>query len=474
MINSFFLSKNGLSLNEFYKIVIKNGEYTLSFSLSKEVKDQVVQSRRTLESLISSNKVIYGVNTGFGNLVNHIIGINDQFLLQKNLIMSHSVGRGDSLPEDITRGALLLLINSLSKGKSGIRIETLLTLISLLNSQLKPIIPSLGSLGASGDLAPLAHLALILLGSGLVKTQQGDIISGNKALNLLKLSPLKLEAKEGLALINGTHFMTSSLLLAIRNSINAIIIADVNIALLVEVMAGNINAFNEKLLENRPFLGQLESSRIVCDLLIDSTNILESKVIQDAYSIRCSPQVHGAIRDTLYYILQQVKIELNSVTDNPIIIDNNNIYSGGLFHGEPISLLSDFLAIALTELASISERRINRLLDPSLNRNLPPFLIKSSGLNSGLMIVQYTVASIVSHMRHLASPNSIDNISVSANQEDHVSMGLHAALKAYECSKLILEILSGELFCLRQALGFRDNQRFSPKIKKIYKKLSDF
>lgn len=471
-MKNFILTSQGLSFSAFVDLVRNTSTENPKLQLSNDIIQKIQQGRDVINILLSSKKTIYGINTGFGDLVSKSISVADLSQLQYNLILSHAVGLGPLLSQEIVRGALLLLINSLSKGKSGIRLETINILIALFNENLIPIVPKYGSLGASGDLAPLAHIALVLLGLGNVKTPENTIITGLDALNRVHLNPQKLEAKEGLALINGTHFMTATLLLAVYDLQRYVNLADINVAMCLEALEGNANAFNETLLSLRPYRGGLESAKIIRTIINESKLIARTKTIQDGYSIRCSPQVHGIVRDTLSFVSNQLEIELNAVTDNPIILDKDNVYSGGLFHGEPISMSADFLGIAVAELGSIAERRINRLLDPNLNKGLPPFLINASGLNSGLMIVQYTIASIVSENRHLSLPNSIDNIPVSAQQEDFVSMGLHAALKVRTMVDNLVFILAGELLCLRQALAYKERDQLSPITQKIFNILS--
>ena len=395
-MKNFVLTLQGLSFSAFIGLVRHTSRELPQLQLSDEVVQNIQQGRETINTILSSKKITYGINTGFGVLVSKNIPPNDLAQLQHNLILSHAVGLGPALPPEIVRGAMLLLINSLSKGKSGIRLETLNYLITLFNTNLIPVVPEYGSLGASGDLAPLAHVALVLLGQGSVRTPENTFISGLEALQRLHLNPLVLEAKEGLALINGTHFMTATLLLAVSDLQRFVTIADLNVAMCLEALEGNPNAFDERLLSLRPYPGQFESAKIVRTIIQASNIIAHTKTVQDCYSIRCVPQVHGAVRDTLSFVLNQLQIELNAVTDNPIILDKDTVFSGGLFHGEPISMSADFLGIAIAELGSIAERRINRLLDPTINKVLPAFLINASGLNSGLMIVQYTIASIVS------------------------------------------------------------------------------
>ncbi|MFX0061248.1 MAG: histidine ammonia-lyase [Candidatus Hermodarchaeota archaeon] len=439
--------------------------------LSEEAKNKVLEARRIVESLIQQKKVVYGVSTGFGILCNTIIPQEKIDELQHNLILSHAAGVGDLLPEEIVRGIMLLRANSLCRGNSGIKLETIETLIEMLNKGVHPIIPEKGSLGASGDLAPLAHMSLVLLGQGEA-IYQGNRLSGAEALEKAGITPVKLGAKEGLALINGTQLMTSFLAHSVHFAKSIVKIADIACAMTLDALKGSPDAFDEDIHILRPHRGQQDSAANLRKLTANSQLTGRSGRVQDPYSIRCAPQVHGASRDALNYVKKVTEIEINAVTDNPLIFPDKEppSISGGNFHGQPLALAADFLGIALAELGNISERRVEHLLNPVLNSPLPPFLIEDSGLNSGLMLAQYTAAALVSENKLLASPASVDSIPTSANQEDHVSMGALAARKAYKILENLQYILAIELLCATQALDFsiQENKEPSPSVKKVW------
>ncbi|MFX1534963.1 MAG: histidine ammonia-lyase [Promethearchaeota archaeon] len=439
--------------------------------LTEEAKNKVLEARRVVESLIQQEKVVYGVSTGFGILCNTIIPQEKIDELQYNLILSHAGGVGDPLPEEIVRGIMLLRANSLCRGNSGIKLETIEALIKMLNKGVHPIIPEKGSLGASGDLAPLAHMSLVLLGQGEAIYQK-QRLSGAEALDKAGITPVKLGAKEGLALINGTQFMTSYLAHTVYFAESIVKIADIACAMTLEALKGLPDAFDENIHILRPHKGQQDSAANIRKLIANSQLSRRSGRVQDPYSIRCAPQVHGASRDALNYVKKVTEIEINAVTDNPLIFPDKEppSISGGNFHGQPLALAADFLGIALAELGNISERRVEHLLNPALNSPLPPFLIEDSGLNSGLMLAQFTAAALVSENKLLASPASVDSIPTSANQEDHVSMGAFAARKAYKILENLQYIIAIEILCAAQALDFsiQEDEEPSPSIKKVW------
>ncbi|MFX1251644.1 MAG: histidine ammonia-lyase [Promethearchaeota archaeon] len=439
--------------------------------LSEEAKNKVLEARRVVESLIQQKKVVYGISTGFGILCNKIIPQEKIDELQHNLILSHAAGVGDPLPEEIVRGIMLLRANSLCRGNSGIKLETIETLIKMLNKGVHPIIPEKGSLGASGDLAPLAHMSLVLLGQGEA-IYHGKRFSGAEALDKAGIAPVKLGAKEGLALINGTQLMTSFLAHSVYFAESIVKIADIACAMTLDALKGLPDAFDEDIHILRPHQGQLDSAANIRKLTMHSQLSGKSGQLQDPYSIRCAPQVHGASRDALNYVKKVTEIEINAVTDNPLIFPDKEpqSVSGGNFHGQPLALAADFLGIALAELGNISERRVEHLLNPTLNSPLPAFLIEDSGLNSGLMLAQYTAAALVSENKLLASPASVDSIPTSANQEDHVSMGALAARKAYKILENLQYILAIEILCATQALDYsiQEGQEPSPSLKRVW------
>jgi len=394
--------------------------------------------------------------------------------LQENLILSHSTGVGEPFPEEVVRAMLLIRANTLAKGNSGVRKEIIETLIEMANKGVYPLIPEKGSVGSSGDLAPMAHLVLVMLGKGEA-FYKGKRISGLKALNLAKIKPIKLKAKEGLALINGATAMTAIGALAVLDAERLCEIADENGALSVEALRGTPNAFFPNIHEARPYPGQIISAKNILKLLEGSTMIDKEK-IQDQYSLRCMPQVHGAVRDAINYAKRIIEIEINSATDNPLIFPEdlkNPVISGGNFHGEPIAFAMDFLGIAVSELANIADRRLAAMLDPNQNNGLPAFLTENGGLNSGLMILQYTTAALVSENKILAHPASVDSIPTSANIEDHVSMGTIAARKAREIIENVKNVLAIERIAACQAIDFRlkGKNKLGTGTEKIYKEI---
>ncbi len=456
---------NLLTLEEFYNIVKKRA----SVFLSKEAEEKIIRARNTLEDFIKTGKAYYGVNTGFGALASKRIESKDLKKLQRNLIKSHTAGVGPLLSDEIVRGTILLRANVLAKGFSGVRLKVVQLLLELLNRDILPLIPSKGSVGASGDLAPLAHLATILLGEGEVK-YNGKIQKTSDVFSETGLKPLELVEKEGLALINGTQVLTATAVMNLLESESLIKIADIAGALTFEAQLGNISPFFEEIQNVRPHTGQLTTANNIMKL-VSGSPLWEShqgkRKVQDAYSIRCIPQVHGAVRDTLCFVRRTLETEVNSATENPLIFpDKGTILSGGNFHGEPVAFAMDYLSIAMTELGNISERRIDRIINPATNLDLPPFLIRDNGLNSGFMIAHVTATSLTSENRTLAHPASVDNIPTSANQEDHVSMGNFAARKASEIIYNVKYILAIEILSALQALDFYE-YKTSPVLERI-------
>ena len=414
--------------------------------LSKNARLNVQKSRKNLEKHIAAGKTIYGINTGFGALMNVKIEKKDLLKLQENLIRSHSAGVGDPLDERYVRAMMIVRANSLSKGYSGVTEELIDTLLAAVNSHVTPMVPRYGSVGASGDLAPLAHVALCLMGESEVYFE-GRKMKSIDALNLAGIKKHTFLEKEGVAFINGTSAISGILAVAIHDArkLMAQSIAAASISL--QALKGTTKAFTEWVVETRNHKGQAKVSSMMRDLLSGYADNTDR--VQDAYSIRCIPQVHGAVLDTLDYCSSILEREVNSVTDNPIL-NSEEVISAGNFHGEPVALASDFLSIALTDLGNIAERRIFRLTDSSLS-GLPPFLTEKSGLNSGMMIPQYTAASLCNMNKVLAHPASSDTIPTSANQEDHVSMGMNSALKLSEIIKNLESIVSIEFLAAAQA-----------------------
>jgi len=428
--------------------VARHGDFV---QLTDVAGEKVLRSRQVLEALAKNSKrPIYGVNTGFGRLVTKRISPDELRQLQENLILSHSAGVGFPLPQEVVRATMLLRVNSLAKGYSGVRLVILDTLVEMLNKKVHPVVPRKGSLGASGDLAPLAHIAAVMLGRGKAYFN-GTPFSGEVAMGKAGIKTIKLESKEGLALINGTQASSAVLSLAAYNSEHLLKMSDVLGALSVFMLNGNISQFAQEIQSVRPHPGQIISAKNLRRLFGDAAQGSREN-LQDAYSLRCIPQVHGAVRAALRHAISVLVTEINSATDNPLVFpEENEILSGGNFHGEPIALIADYLKLAMAELGSISERRTNRLLHPDLNGDLPPFLVDDAGLNSGYMLAHYTAASLVAENKVLAHPSCVDSIPVSGDQEDHVSMGMNASLHLSEVVKNVGYILAVELLCACQA-----------------------
>jgi histidine ammonia-lyase len=418
--------------------------------------------------MASNEAPIYGINTGFGSLCNVKISNENLSQLQENLVKSHACGTGEEVPAEIVKIMLLLKIQSLSYGHSGVQLQTVERLVDFYNNDILPVIYTQGSLGASGDLAPLAHLSLPLLGEGEV-TFEGKKVHASEILKQFNWQPIVLQSKEGLALLNGTQFMSAYGCYVLLKSMKYSYLADVISAISLEGFDGRIEPFNELIHYVRPHKGQIVTAKRMTDLLENSQIIAQPKEhVQDPYSFRCIPQVHGASKDTIDYVKKVFKTEINSVTDNPnIFIEEDIIVSGGNFHGQPLALALDFLGIALAELGSISERRTYQLI--SGLRGLPAFLVDNPGLNSGFMIPQYTAASIASQNKQLATPASVDSIVSSNGQEDHVSMGANAATKTLRIMENLERILAIELMNASQAISFRKPLLSSPFIEMFLK-----
>ncbi|WP_339874177.1 histidine ammonia-lyase [Olleya marilimosa] len=451
MITTHIISSKSLDLATIQSIILEQKQ----LELSTDSVDKINQCRTYLdEKLKSETRPIYGINTGFGSLYNVKISKENLTKLQENLMMSHACGTGDLVPEPIVKLMMLLKIQSLSYGHSGVQLQTVKRLIDFYNNDVLPLVYTQGSLGASGDLAPLAHLSLPLIGKGKV-TFKGDVLEAEDVLKHFDWQPITLLSKEGLALLNGTQFMSAYGTYLLLKSYKLSYLADLVGSVSIDAFDGRIEPFNELIHLVRPHNGQLETASRVSAFLEGSQIINQEKQhVQDPYSFRCIPQVHGATKDTLAFVAKTFTTEINSVTDNPNIFTNEDeIISGGNFHGQPLALALDYLKIAMAELGNISERRVFQLV--SGLRGLPAFLVDNPGLNSGFMIPQYTAASIVSANKQLASPASIDSIVSSNGQEDHVSMGANAATQAYTLINNVERVLAIELFNASQALGFR-------------------
>ncbi len=469
-MHNYVITNDLLSLDHLQKIF----ERRTQLILSDQSKQMVVKCRNYLEEKIKNQKEpIYGVNTGFGSLCNHSISESDLGQLQKNLVMSHACGMGEKVPDEIVRIMLFLKIQSLSYGNSGIQLSTLNRLIDFYNHQIYPVVYTQGSLGASGDLAPLAHLSLPLLGLGEV-VYKGQVRDTQTLYQELGWSPIELSSKEGLALLNGTQFMSAYGIFILMRAFQLINWSGLISAMSLDAYDGRIEPFYEQVHIVRNQAGQIRFARMMREILQGSDLIERPKAhVQDPYSFRCIPQVHGASLDALQHVLNVFTNEINAVTDNPTIFpEEDMIISAGNFHGQPLALSLDFLAIALAELGNISERRIYRLI--SGERKLPSFLIANPGLNSGFMIPQYCAASIVSQNKQYCTPSSVDSIESSQGQEDHVSMGANAAFKGLKVLENLETILSAELMNAAQALEFRRPFKSSPVIENLYRSFREY
>jgi histidine ammonia-lyase len=424
--------------------------------LSAKAADNVRKSRAAIESILARGDVVYGINTGFGKLASKRIDAADLTRLQRNLLVSHAVGVGDPLPLEVTRLAMLLRVNALARGHSGIRLSVVERLLEFINVGITPVIPEKGSVGASGDLAPLAHMAIVLIGEGEAFVD-GMRMSAKDALAKRGLAPMSLEAKEGLALINGTPISTAIGAAAFVRAQKLAKLADIACGMSLEALKGSIRPFDARVGALRPHPGHIETAANMRALLQES-EILESHKncgkVQDQYSLRCVPQVHGASRDALRHVGEVLARELNAVTDNPLVFpDDGDVVSAGNFHAQPVALVMDYAAIAVAEFANISERRLENLVNPDLS-GLPPFLTKDAGLNSGFMIPQVTAAALVSENKVLCHPASVDSIPTSANKEDHVSMAPIAARKFADVVENAMWVLAIEMLTASQALSF--------------------
>jgi histidine ammonia-lyase len=455
-MQALHINGNDLRLEEVREVAV-DGRPVL---LATDAREGVNRARDVVDELVAGDHVSYAITTGVGKLSDVRIAADQIRELQVNLVRSHAVGVGDPLAVAETRAMMLLRANSLSKGHSGVRAEVIDKICELLNRTITPWVPSQGSVGASGDLAPLAHLALVLIGEGECAGESGARIPASKALREAGIAPLVLEAKEAVSLINGTQAMLAVGTLALLAAETLVDSADVIGALALDALRGTDVAFDERIHRARPHAGQIKTAANLRRML-EGSQIRESHRecgrVQDAYSLRCIPQVHGAVRDTLAHCREVFETEANSAVDNPLVFVGRNgtdVLSGGNFHGEPVAFALDFLAIALSALAGISERRIERLVNPALNEGLPPFLAPSAGLNSGFMMPQVTAAALVSENKVLAHPASVDSITTSGNKEDYVSMGMTAALKLRRVVENTRNVLAIEAMAAAQALDF--------------------
>lgn len=454
-MKTLYLDGNSLTIDDTLRVA----DGSVLVALHDAALPKMQASRDLVERWVNENKVMYGITTGFGEFSNVSIGADRLEDLQRNLILSHAVGCGDPIPRHIVRALMLLRANALAKGHSGIRISTVEFLLDMLNADIVPVVPSQGSVGSSGDLVQLAHLVTGMMGIGNCWCSDG--ITQRPAEELLRengLTPVILSAKEGLALINGTQMMTAYLSFTVGRALALVRQFDIAGTMTLEGLLGTPTACVPELHEVRPHPGQQKVARNVLRLIEDSeiraSHLEGHDAVQDAYSLRCMPQVHGASRDAISYVAEVLEREINSATDNPLIFpDSERLIEGGNFHGQPVALAADFLAIALSELANISERRIERMVNGKLS-GLPRFLTEKGGLNSGLMIAQYTAASLVSENKVLSHPASVDSIPTSANQEDHNSMGSIGARKAWQVMRNVEHVLAIEYMTAAQAVDF--------------------
>jgi len=454
-MQAVFLDMEGLTIEALVAVARKGAQARLSAA----AEARIAAGRALVERWVREERRIYGVTTGFGALSDVAISGKDTRRLQENILMSHAAGVGRPLAEETVRAVMTLRVKDFARGHSGIRLETARQLLELLNRGVVPVIPEKGSVGASGDLAPLAHLALVLLGKGAA-FYNGRKMSGEEALKASGLAPIRLEAAEGLALVNGTQVMTAIGALCVHDARHLSSLTDIAASMTLEVLMGSRTEFNPKIHQARPHPGQIAAAANM-ERITRASDIISSHSdcsrVQDAYTLRCSPQVHGATKDAIAYCRRVVDTELNASTGNPLIFaESEEFLLGGNFHGQPVALAMDFLGIAVAELANISERRIERLVNPMLS-GLPAFLVSDGGLNSGFMIAQYTAAALVSENKVLAHPASVDSIPTSANKEDHVSMGTIAARKAREIVANTENVIGIELLCAAQALDLFTN-----------------
>lgn len=447
-----------LTIQDVARVAISHEEATISPDGMHRIKT----SRENLERILSAKSTVYGINTGFGSLMDRRISDSDLSGLQLNLIRSHSSGAGDPMPAEFVRGMMLIRCNTLSRGFSGVTPDLIHHLVAMLNNDIVPMVPRYGSLGASGDLAPLAHVGLSMIGESTV-FKNGVERDGLEALKEAELEPYKFKEKEGIALINGTAASSAIAALSIHRASRIMDAATAAASLSIQALGGTAKAFEEWVICSRPQKGQILVAASLRTML--EGYVPEKERVQDAYTLRCIPQVYGAVRDTLSYVSGIIETEINSATDNPLLNEEEAI-SAGNFHGEPVALAADFLSIALTDLGNMIERRIFRLTSGQLS-NLPPFLVENSGLNSGFMIPQYTAAALCNMNKVLSYPASADSIPSSADQEDHVSMAMNAALKLSEIVKNLADIVSIEILAACQGIDFCNN-KISPRVKSLH------
>jgi histidine ammonia-lyase len=464
-MKKIMIDGNSLTIDQ----VAQVARFGAEVEIAEDAKKAIVRSREIVDRFVEEKRNVYGITTGFGKFSDVAISKEETKGLQRNLIISHACGVGAFFSEEISRAIMLLRVNALSKGYSGIRLSTVETLVSMINKGVTPLVPEKGSLGASGDLAPLSHMVLVMLGLGEA-LYQGEALSGKEAMDRAGIEVIELTSKEGLALINGTQVMTAVGCLTAYDAVKALKLADISAAMTMEALNAITDAFDPRVHAVRPHKGQMDSAANLLRILEGSglTTRQGEIRVQDAYSLRCVPQIHGASKDTLNYVISKLNIEINSVTDNPIIFpDDDAAISGGNFHGQPVALAFDFLGIAIAEIANACERRIERLVNPQLS-GLPAFLTPHGGLHSGFMIAQYSAAALVSENKVLAHPASVDSIPSSANQEDHVSMGTIAARKARDILSNTIYVLAVELLASAQGIDFKDASKLGKGTRVAY------
>jgi histidine ammonia-lyase len=464
--------------------VARQGELV---GLSETGKRQIETSHQRLNRIIETGEPVYGINTGFGIFSDRKIPKEDIAKLSRNLILSHSVGTGPALSESVVRAAMVVRANTLTKGYSGVRTEIVQTILDLLNQKVTPVVPEQGSLGSSGDLCPLSHLALVFTTDEADRDEDsgqafynGEIMSGKNAMAAAGIQRIRLGAKEGLALNNGATFSAALAALNVLDAEHLLRTAEIALAMSLEAMLGCSSAFDPRLHEIRGHHGQIEVAQNVLKIIEGSTLVDSGCKVQDAYSLRCAPQVQGAARETITFVRKMIETEINAATDNPLIFDPQTAISGGNFHGEPIGMVMDFMGIALAEIAAISERRIFRLTDGKLNSGLPPMLVdrqEDAGLNSGLMMPQYTAASLVLENQTLASPDSVHSLPTSAEQEDHNANSMTAARHARQILENTKHVITVELYSAARALDLRRREnpdsRMGDGTKQMYQKIRD-
>ena len=465
MENVIYLDGNSLTVEQVVDICRRGAKV----ALTEEAKKAIQVSRDIVEKNVAEHKVVYGLSTGFGKFVNVAIPEEDLDQLQYNLIVSDAVGVGDPFKEDVTRAIMLLRANALAKGYSGIRLSVVETLLEMLNKGVHPVIPEKGSVGSSGDLCPLAHMVMPMIGEGEA-VYQGKVMPGREAMEAAGIPVVRLKAKEGLALINGTCAMMGVASLAVYDAGVLVKTADISAALTVDALEGIVDPYDPRIQAIRPHKGQIDAAANFRQLLEGSgLTVHQGEIrVQDAYTLRCLPQIHGASRMAYDYVRQVIETEINSVTDNPLIFpDNGDIFSGGNFHGQPVAIAMDTLGIAMAEYANVAERRIERLVNPQLS-GLPGFLTPVEGINDGFMVAQYAAAALVSENKVLAHPASVDSIPTSANQEDHVSMGTIASRKAATIISHVQSVLAVEMICGAQAVDFKDHEKLAKGTRAAY------